>query len=264
MARRAVAATLVAAIIFTSLLVANLTVYSAANNHLTAVDLTAQEERELAYASVLTGISAYSSLSLVQDRLVSSPIGCSSPQAYLASLAGDMSLNGTSQGVRYSVSSSWNYVGVRPTGAANASIVRPFGGYVPGDLNLLVTVSLNETYDGALPSYSSQTTYTVHLPVAIGLMLSECSAALAALNATFSGLSSCDSAAVASAIGEVQSAYDIPPTMTLGGSAHMVDETGACNVEYWVTMTEVGVEGVSGTFDWTLSGSGSVPGPRAP
>jgi hypothetical protein len=254
--RRAVAATLVAFVIFTSLLLANSAIYSADNSGLGAAVLSTAQVRERVYGTILTGLAAYDSLAVTQDYLQSNPLDCSSPQPYLDSIAGSQQEKGTDGGITYTTDASWTYLQVPVTEAGSALLSR-YGGYSAGDMNLEVTTLVDESYDGGLPSYSIQNSETVHLPVPIVSTISLCLTALSDLRGALSSLSHCNSSAVDAALALAESSYPVLGSFTVGASASSLS-SGGCSVDYWVTTTLGGLEGVSGTFQWTVQGAGSL------
>ena len=265
--RRAVAATLVSVIVFTSLVFANAALYAAGNTYLSSSVLSTAQQREYDYASFLIGLSSYSSLAATQNFLQAHPLDCSGPvSSYLDSLTGGTDTSGTSGGIDYSVGSSWSYAattashGIDDVLSKSLATIQPFGGYSDGGLNVVVATSVNETELGGLPAYHAEAVETVHLPVSIDAAVSLCRSALSAMDRAISSLSACDASSVDDAISLVRSENPAFGSIQLGASGQgreLPGVAGTCSVQYWVTMTEV-VQGVSGAFDWTVNGSGSL------
>lgn len=265
---RAVASTIVSVIIFTSLIFANAALYSAGGTYLSSSMLSASQVREYDYASLLSGLSAYSSLSHIQGYLQTNSFDCNSPASvYLDGLAGAAVSTGQDQGLEYSVASSWAYVpvsaGVSDTSSSpgGTSLVASFAGFFPGALNTVVSTSLNESELGSYPKYTALTTQTVHIQLPLSEDLALCSYTLTALRSSLEPLDSCNSSSIDQAVARVrsESAGDASISMGASGlSSLTIGSRGRCDLSYWVTITERGVEGVSGNFDWTLQGSGSL------
>jgi hypothetical protein len=254
--RRAVAATLVSFLVFTSLLLANSALYSAENSVLGAAVLSATQVREHEYGQILVGLSEYDSLAKVQYYLQSNALDCTSPQTYLDSLAGSERGGGTVEGIGYVRDASWGYEDSAATGSGvGTPFLSQFGGYIGGAINVFVTTSIEENYEGALPSYSIQDAQVLHLPVPLASTISLCLTAMSDLRGALSSLPNCTSSEVDAALSLARSSYSILGTFTVGASASPIDS--GCEVEYWVTTTLNGLEGVSGTFQWTVSGEGS-------
>ena len=206
MGRRAVAATLISFVIFTSLLVANSALYSSENSGLGAAILSAIQVRESAYGAVLTGLSVYASLAEAQAYLQSNPLDCTSPQSYLGPMSGSQRDSGADEGISYTADASWSYAPAPPPGGGSAYVAQ-FSGFEAGDFNLEVGTSVEESYNGGLPSYSVQTTEAAHLPVPLASIVSLCLTALSDLHDALSQLQYCNSTAVDGALGAASSSY---------------------------------------------------------
>jgi hypothetical protein len=266
--RRAVAATLVSVIVFTSLLFANAALYAAGSTYLSSAVLSASQQRESNYATLLFGLSAYSALAYAQGYLQNHSFDCSTPESsYLDSLGGSESVGGANQGIEYSVDASWGYapgsgeIGVRDGPAASQSMIQPFAGYSGGALNLEVVTNINETLLGGLPAYGVGGTEDVHLPILLDATVSLCTSALSELRESLSSLPSCNASSVNEALALLRFENPDLDSVEMGASAQQspaLDGAGRCVVQYWVTITEEGIQGVSGTFDWTALGSGSL------
>ncbi len=254
MGRRGVAATIVSFVVFTSLLLANSALYSSANSGLSAALTSSMQVKERTTAGVLDGVSGFDALSSVQDFVQSNPLDCASPQAYFDSLAGSASGTGSEGGMSYVTRTSWSYA-TDLTASGDDSTLSPFNGYEAGALNLYVSVEVDESYDGGLPSYSTQSAETVHLPMALSSSISLCLSALSDLGAALSSLQSCNSTGVASATASAETTYPVLGAFELGVSSS--PQQSGCLVTYSVMTTEAGT-GVSGGFQWSVWGEGSL------
>lgn len=255
MGRRAVAATIVSVVVFTMMLVANAAVYSSQQGYLSSARLSSAQVLETGYASVLVAASAFSVLAQVQSFLQSTPMDCSAPQAYLGSISGTGTYGGTEQGISYSQQASWNYLSSGSLTTGNALMSPQFNGYASGDLNVEVASDLSETYLGGLPSYSTDSLQVVHLNIQPEAAATTCTLALADLGDGLSSLSSCSSSLVAQQASLARSRYPLLGSFESGASASVI--AGRCSVSYWVRTSLAGT-GVSGTFEWTVFGSGSL------
>ena len=213
MDRRAVAATLVSFVIFTTLLLANAALFASENSSLGAVVLTAGQVRERAFVPILVGLSTYESLRGAQAYLQANPLDCTSPQQYLGSMTGSLRDSGVEDGMTYVDDASWAYA-TSPSGGGS-DYLQEFSGYRPGDLNLEVSTSVLESYDGDLPTYSIQSTASVHLPVPLASTISLCQTALSDLSSALLSL------AVLQLNGRQDGArrgrFDLPPPRLLLG-----------------------------------------------
>jgi hypothetical protein len=256
MGRRAVAATIASVVVFTTLLLANAVFFSAENSYLSATNLSSAQLQERDDASLILGLSAYDSLARTQSFLQSTPMECSSSQSYLAALSGDWSADERNQSVWYSADASWAYASESPPAVGNALLPSQFNGYSAGDLNLLITTSVNESFVGGLPSYSIKEDEVVHLSVQPERVAAECVSALSALRGALSIGRSCNASLIAGDVSSAQARSALTGSFT--GGASVSPAARGCVVDYWVTMTQTGVQGVSGTFPWTVFGSGSL------
>jgi hypothetical protein len=76
------------------------------------------------------------------------------------------------------------------------------------------------------------------------------------LSAALSSLEYCNSSGVGTALARADSTYPILDSSSVGASATL--QPSGCSVDYWVTTTETGLEGVSGPFQLTVVGEGSL------
>lgn len=256
MDRRGVAATIASVVVFTTMLLANTAVYAAQNGYLSAVTISGAQVQERELAVVLVGLSSYSSLAFTQSFLQSTPMDCTSPGPYLAAVAGSGTQISEDQGIDYGVSSSWSYVPAPVSERSDALLPSQFVGYGEGDLNLRVVTVVNESFAGGLPSYSVQYVEVVHIPVHLQVIVSACLSALSEIRSALSTLASCDASAVEQALSVAKARSVAPSSFEDGASASSA--AGRCFVSYWVTTTQTGIPGVSGAFQWTVSGSGSL------
>lgn len=254
MGRRAIGATLVSVVLFTTLLIANASLYSAESSYLSATNLSVAQQREAQYASLLVGLSAYSSLEGVQRLLQSTPIACSSAPAFLSSMSGEEHNNGSYQGIAFEIQTSWGHATAGATGN-NPADLQPYQGYSAGALNIEVTTSVAESFLGGLPSYHTEELDVVHLPVFLEQQASFCLSVLSTVGQSLSSLPACNSTSIQDALGVIESSYVYPGSVYIGGSA--TPSGGQCYVEYWVTIAQ-SYEGVSGTFEVSVDGSGSL------
>lgn len=254
MDRRGVAATIVSFVVFTSLVLANSVLYSTADSSLDATLLSAVQVDERTTAVVLEGTSAFGALSSVQAYLQSNPLDCSSPLPYLDGLAGSAAAEGSDGGVSYETRTTWTYSS-NPLSGEDPEALSPFGGGSPGDLNLTVSVSVEESYEGGLPTYSTGAVESAHLPVGLSSAISLCQSALSYLAESLSSLQSCNSTGVEEALSSADSLYPALDSFSLAASAAQTQN--GCFVTYSV-MTALAETGVLGQFQWSVGGEGSL------
>lgn len=264
------AATIASAVVFSVLLIANAVLYSTQSDSLAAAQLTSVQLQERNYAPVLEGLAGFSALAQAETLLESTPMNCASTTAYQQALHGGGGLGGgTNRSVSYDVTWSWEYSESEQTAASPpaspaprspSSLLQGFDGPSPGDLDLLVNATLNETYLGGLPAYSTSATDEVHLPVQIDSYARACQGALADLNSSFdAGVGACNDSSLAQGLSAARARFPMSPSFQSGASASLAG--GLCIVSYWVKTAQTGIPGVSGTFQWTVYGSGSLSVP---
>ncbi len=237
------------------MLVANTAIYSSQQGYLSSARLGSAQIQETGYASVLAAASTFSALAQVQSFLQSTPMDCSNSQAYLASIGGTSSHEGTEQDVSYAEGSSWEYLQTASTSPGNSLISDQFDGYVPGDLNIEVTTAVSETYLGGLPAYSTHSVGVLHIDIQPETMAAQCVSALGDLRDGLFSLSSCNSSLISQQLSLARTRYPLLGSFETGASASVI--AGRCSVSYWVRTSQAGT-GVSGTFEWTVVGSGSL------
>jgi len=256
MGRSAIAATIVGAVVFSTLLLANTALYEAQNDYLIAVQHSSVQVEEAGLAPILVGEEAFSSLASSQTFLQSHPMDCLDQALYLQSLTGTEVRAGRDQSISYSARASWSYTdAISGTGSGDPLIPKEFDGFSSTGLDLLVTVSVDESFAGGLPSYSSQRIENVHLPVEPEAEAADCRVALAYARSALSSLPSCDSTSV---MQKLSTGTAGPYALTSFSTyASATSSSGVCVVNYSVSSTVAGIPGVLGPFQWTVFGSGS-------
>jgi len=257
LARKAVAATLAAVVLLTVLVVADATVMSAQNNLASSALTSYLESREALLEQSTAGSASLQVLAQVQEYLASNVAECAGFPQYFASISGASSISGEDSGISYSTNATAVVAnaGSQVPRSDNLTTVAPFSGYAAGALNLYEVLGVDEV--GGSVSLERHETHALNLPIAPDSASSLCASTLGALADALSR-SPCNAtleqAAFASVLpGLVDEAAARGFALTAGwGSA------GACSVAYWVTLVEVGVAGVTGSFDWTVHGSGTI------
>jgi hypothetical protein len=262
LARKAIAATLASVVLFTVLLIADATVMSAQDNLASSAQTSYIESRELLLEQSLAGTVSLQALAQVQAYLTSNLADCGSLPQYLESISASGSASGEDSGIAYSANATATE---EPTGslqavqADNLTVVAPFSGEVPGALNLVTVLSVKEVGGGGSVSLERHETHVLNLPISPDSASSLCASTLGSLAATLSR-SPCNATLS-------QEAFDASlPELVDEAAAQGFSLTagwgssggGACSVTYWVTLVEPGIVGVTGSFDWTVQGSGTT------
>jgi hypothetical protein len=258
--RRGVAATIVSFVVFTSLVVANSVLYSSTNSSLGASVISAVEVNERTTSVVLEGVSTFDALSSVQAYLQANPLDCTSPGPYLAALSGSTGGAGSEGGISFRTQASWAYSSL-PLAASDDPMLSSFSGSSGGALNMSVSVSIDESHDGNLPTYATTMVEAVHLPVSFSSAVSLCQWALSYLALAVSSLQYCNSTGAESVLSTADELYPVLSSFSLAASANQTQ--GGCLVNYSVrtSLPEVGLEG---QFQWSVQGEGALVIPATP
>jgi hypothetical protein len=260
MARKAVAATLASVVLFTALVVADSTVMVAEDNVASSALTSHIESREMLMSESLAGTTSFQVLALVQSYLGRNSADCSTLPQYLASASASSSISGEETGIAYSSNATAAELQpslLRGAGPDNLTMLAPFSGGLPGTLNLQADLRIKEIWGGGSVSLERNELHVLHLPISPDTASSLCALSLGSLAAALR--SPCNSTSA-------QAAFDSAlPRLVEEASARGFALTAgwgsggaACSATYWVTLVELGVEGVTGSFDWTLRGSGST------
>jgi hypothetical protein len=261
LARKAVAATLASIVLLTVLVVADATVMSAQDNLASSAQISHLESRELLLEQSLAGGVSLQVLAQVQGYLSSNPAECDNLPGYLASIAASSASSGEDSGIAYAANATARAaVGDPSLGSEgdNLTIVAPFAGWPPGALDLSEALSVREVGGGGSVSLVKQETHSLNIPVEVDSASSLCAASLDSLGAALSR-SPCNSTLE-------QAAFDaVLPGLVADAAAMRFALTAgwgsggaACSATYWVTLVEPGVAGATGSFDWTVRGSGTT------
>ena len=258
MARKAVAATLASLLLFTALVVADSTIMAAQDNLASSALSSKVETRESLLGQYSAGTAALDALAQVQAYVSSNPADCAGMSQYLGSISARASVSGEDSGIEYSS-------GVNATGAdvlqvfqaENLTVAAPFSGFLPGAMNLQASLSIKEVGGGGSVSLERHELHTLHLPISPQSASSLCASILGSLAASLSGSSCNGSLAQAAFVSVMPSLFEEAAARGFFLAAGWAPGTG-CLATYWIMLVELGVEGVTGSFDWTVRGSGST------
>jgi hypothetical protein len=245
----------------TVLVVADATVMSAQDNLASSAQTSYLESRELLLEESLAGGVSLQVLAQVQGYLSSNPAECDNLPRYFASIAASSASSGEDSGVEYSANATAGVAPGSPVVASqgdNLTIVAPFAGWPTGALDLSEALSVKEVGGGGSVSLERQETHALNIPVEVGSASSLCAATLGSLGAALSR-SPCNSTLEQAAFDSV-----LPGLVADAAAARFTLTAGwgsggaACSATYWVTLVEPGVAGATGSFDWTVRGSGTT------
>ena len=261
MARKAVAATIASVVLFSVLVVANATVMSAQDNLASSAQLASVESRELLLEQSSAGGVSLQVLAQVQGYLSSHAADCDALQQYLGSIIASGEVSGMDSGVAYSANATATEL--PPTSSQvgqqdNLTMINPFSGDVPGALDIQTSISVKETGGGGSVSLVRHETHVLNLPISPSSASSLCATALGSIVSALSRPrcnSTLEEAAFESVLpGLAEEAAAQGFTLTAGWGS----SGASCAASYWVTLVERGVVGVTGSFDWTVHGSGTT------
>lgn len=262
MARKAIASTLAAVVLLTVLVAADITTLAAEDNVASAALTSRLESRELLLKEATMGGLAMELLAQAQQYLSTSPAECASIQQYLESVSASSSTSGVDSGIAFSGNGSAS--GASPAYLAgapepdNLTLVSPFSGAVPGALDLEASLTINEVGGGGSVSLSKAEDHVLNIPIEASSAQSLCASSLSSLQAAFSSVPPCNATLAAAAFRAV-----LPGLVGYAASYSFSLTAGwyfgqACVIEYWITLVEPEVAGPTGSFDWTVDGSGEA------
>jgi len=254
MARKGVAASLAAVILFTALVVADSTVM-VAQDDLASTAVTSQVEvRATTVADSLIWTSAFGLLVQAQQYLSSNPADCSTLPAYLASVSPQNSSSGEDGGLSYSVSAQASEAG--PSSQAdNLTALAQFSGADTGRLDLSAAFAVRVTGGGGSVVLSRHEAHLLNLPISPEAASSLCASAESVLGGS---LSRCNWTLAGEAFDSSLAALTEQAEAQGFSLAAGWSPGSGCSAYYWFTLVETGVPGPAGSFDWSVLGSGTA------
>jgi hypothetical protein len=237
--------------------VADATLVSAQDNLASSAQASQLEARELLLEESLAGGLSLQILAQAQAYLSSTPAECDSLSGYFASLTASSSASGDDSGIAYAASAVAGAATASSPVGDNLTVVAPFAGEVHGALNLQEALSIREAGGGGSVSLKRNETHVLNVPIEVDSASSLCHSTLGSLGSALSR-SPCNATLE-------EAAFDaVLPGLVAGASALRFILTAgwapgaACSAAYWVTLVEPGVAGATGSFDWTVRGSGTT------
>ncbi|MDG6908808.1 MAG: hypothetical protein JRM89_02250 [Nitrososphaerota archaeon] len=245
--RRAVGATMVAAVVFSALLVCDLAVYVASQDR--AVLYSEGDASDAMYQQFLVLESAGGADVLLgaEAMLASAPLWCPTASSVVARGVAALSDVQASGGVYLSVHAE---VGGPSSVADNLSALSPLEGSVPGDVNILLRFDSTGS-EGPGVSFAKAEAHYVHLGLRLRAAVSSCEAAAAAVAGALSlPAANCSSGALgeeaaAALRSQARSALDEGFALSL---SYSVSAAPACSVSFEVHLSQAGIQGLSSKF----------------
>jgi hypothetical protein len=260
--RKAIAATLASVILFTALVAADATVMTAEDNLASTAQTSHIESRELVLSEYSAGAASLLALAQVQSYLSSNPADCAGLNQYLEGISAATSTSGVAGGIAYSSNATAAFAPAvalsQGQPSDNLTIVAPFSGYLAGALNLQVALNAKVVGGGGTVSLERHELHLLHLPISPDSAHSLCASALGGLAAALSG-TSCNATSARAAFDSA-----LPPLVEEAAARGFFLAAGwqpggaGCSSSYWIMLVELGVEGVTGGFDWSVRGSGAT------
>jgi hypothetical protein len=262
LARKAIAATLASVLLFTALVAADATMMTAEDNLATSAQTAHIASREQVLSDYSLGAASMQVLARVQSNLSSRIADCGDLGQYLGSISAAGSVDGEAAGITFSstaeAAASPAALPAQVQLSDNLTIVAPFSGYHPGTLNLQVALRVSEVGGGGTVSLERHEVHVLHIPISPDSASSLCSSSLGAVRAALSGRS-CNASSAQAAFESVvpQLAEEAAARGFFLAAGWQPGDSG-CSSTYWVMLVELGVEGVTGSFDWAVRGSGAT------
>ena len=238
---------MVAAVVFSALLVGDLAVYVASQDR--AVLYSEGDASDAMYQQFLVLESAGGADILfgTESMLTSAPLWCPAASSGVARGVAALSDVQASDGVYLSVHAE---VGGASSEADNLSALSPLDGSVPGDVNIVLRVDATGS-DGPGVSFAIAEVHYVHLGLRLRTAVSRCEAAAAAVAGALSRpAANCSSALLgeeaASALrGQARSASDEGFALSL---SYSVSRAATCSVSFEVPLSQAGIQGLPSKF----------------
>jgi hypothetical protein len=258
--RRAIGASLAAAIVFSSILLSNFTLVSGEQQRLHLVSIATEERALYDQAVVLTGASAIELLDATQVVLSSRTFSCSNAAAELSGVASGEATHANASGV--SVAS---HLAGGPPGRVLDSFpgVHPFNGTTAGLLDFRFDAQILGTTPDSSVTLRSNESHVVSLPVRLSSLVAVCLGAVSDTISVLQALGSqvCNSTIVngaLSSLGALLSGSATREGFSLG-LAYTLPSRASCTVWFTVRVSQHPVLGPEGPFSFSAQQSESFP-----
>jgi hypothetical protein len=257
---RAVGATLVSAVLFSSLIVSNAALLASSEDRSSAASLSDGESTLYSNAIVLQGVGGLELLAKAQAVLSSRAFDCPNATGEAHGAVGGLSFLAAGGGVSSTAVALPDDDGPEPD---NLSILRQFDGGFKGHFNMLVRTVQNGSYPGGRVTYSKTEYHVLNLPFDPTAAASFC---LAALEEVTSGLGpllagACNASEIAAAVDGIRTMVEAAAaseglrsyvTYVMGGGA-------PCSVTVAVRVAQQGIMGPDGPFTWSVAEEERLP-----
>lgn len=256
--RKAVAASIAATILFSSLIVSNFVIFSGSEENFRLVSLATEERAYHVQSVLISETSALDMLDGAQGLLSSGRFTCSNATDSVAHVIGSEVVHLGWGGLR---ADSTMTLSTGEPAKDNLTGLRPFNGSVWGmtDLGALITVQGNAP-DGSVRYFRSEQ-HLLNIPLRLGALTERCLDAEADVSAALTRLGGqmCNSSSLAAV--ETLVASEARSAAAAGFSLsidYFVISVQPCRVGYLVSAEQANVAGPEGTFAFTEDEYGSV------
>jgi len=257
--RRAVAASIASAVLFSSLILSNFIIFSGAAQGFRYDSLAAEEETYFDRALVVRSLAVLDLLDGAQALISSNRFVCSSAAVaislFLATERVDLASGGLSAASAISLAAD-------ATISDNLTTLRPFAGSVRGWTNMMTTSSVRgESPDGTV-IYDKTEVHLLSLPLRLDALTADCLDAQSKLSSALSALGTnlCNSTILSEAVSSVSDAVSLSgnPDGFSVTIAYGIVSTKPCEVEFAVSARQSDIPGPAGTFGFTEEEVGHV------
>ncbi len=247
--RSGIGASAATAVIFSALLISNLTVFMAAQDRQRLYIQAGAEDSLSNDAHVLAAVGAMGVLGRAQDFLGGSTLNCATAIDYTASELARLTDIERKDRLTVMTSASW-----APSESVydNMSMVKPFDGSVAGDIDILLKTRASGAYISSGVVLDRTESHLVHLPVRLEAAATTCVSGVEILKTSLenSRPSNCTDSAIRPILSKesaILSAIAASAGFGLGISYAIIHSWG-CFVYFDVHITQGGIEGPHGYF----------------
>jgi hypothetical protein len=255
--RKAVAASLASALIFSSLIVSNFAIYSGAAENFRLVSLSTEERAYEAQATLIAGLSMLDLIDGAQQLLSSGHFGCSNATESVAQAIGSEVVRLDEGGLH-----SYATLSLAPDedAADPFALLNRFNGSLRGMTDVEAAVLVQGTAPDGSVRYYDPAQHLLNLPLRLRSLTEHCVDAEAELSAALTGLGDrmCNSTALAELAPQVVAA--VSESASADGFAlsvsYFISSAQPCRLSYWIMAQQQSVRGPEGAFAFTEEESG--------
>lgn len=258
--RRAVGATIVSIVLFTSLLVSSAVILASAEDKASASSLVDGEGTLYDNAVVMRGVVVLELLAKAQAALSSEVFACANATGEAHGAVRGLSASAANGVVSAMAVAS---AGDQGPGPDNLSLLKQFDGGLAGRFNVLVRTAVDGSYPGGRVAYAKSEYHVVSLPFDPSKAGSFCLNSLAELaaSAELASAGTCNATVVEAVLGEAAARAEAAAASS-GLHAYVAYSVGggaACSVTIMVRVSQDGVIGPNGPFNWSVEEEERVP-----